>query len=149
MTDQHAAALPRAATAVSIAGPAVPGEVLHLIADGLCGSCLNVCPADREDGCRLAIACPGARVWLSVGDCGRAEWEYLPWSPQDADPSLTADAATALLPEPQAGRSLAWGPGTSARTLLDSGVLPPSERGYRPQSPAITPPEPAPAQATA
>ena len=44
-----------------------------------------------------------------------AEWEYCPWSPQDADPGLTADLATALLTG-QAGPQPRLGSGTGSRT---------------------------------
>lgn len=84
-------------------GPAVPGELLRLIMDGLTVVGLDVRPPGDGEG-RLDIAWPGARCTLAVGDCGSTEWEYLPWSPEDADPEL----ATALLtgqagPQPRLG----------------------------------------------
>jgi hypothetical protein len=90
------------------AGPAAPGELLRLVMDGLTGAGLDARPPDGGDGYRLDITWPGARCTLAVGDCGNAEWEYCPLSPQDADPGLTADLATALLtgrtgPQPRLG----------------------------------------------
>jgi hypothetical protein len=92
----------------SFVGPAAPGELLYLVADGLADSGLDVRPSGREEGCHLAIAWPGAQCSLAVGDCGHAEWDYCPLSPQDADPDLIADLATALLvgstgPQPRLG----------------------------------------------
>jgi len=94
-------------TTTCIADRIAPGELLHLVADGLTDAGLVV--RDHGDGeGRLDIALPGARCTLAVGECGSAEWEYCPWSPQDADPDLTADLATVLLtgragPEPRLG----------------------------------------------
>ena len=94
-------------TATCLADRAAPGGLLRLVADGLTGAGLDVsAPGDGEG--RLAIAWPGARCTLAIGDCGSAEWEYCPWSPDDADPDLTADLATALLtghsgPQPRLG----------------------------------------------
>ena len=91
-----------------LAGRTVPGELLRLVADGLAGAGLDVRPPADADGCRLDIAVPRARCTLAIGDGGSAEWEYWPWSPQDADPDLTADLATVLLtgragPQPRLG----------------------------------------------
>ena len=98
-------------TTTSLADRIAPGELLHLVADGLTDAGLVVRdPGDGEG--RLDIALPGARCTLAVGDCGGAEWEYCPWSPEEADPDLTADLATVLL----TGRSRAWARGTSSRT---------------------------------
>ncbi|MGH3190939.1 MAG: hypothetical protein ACRDOU_32695 [Streptosporangiaceae bacterium] len=85
-----------------------PGELLRLVVDGLTGAGLEVRPPADADGCRLDIALPGARCTLAVGEGGSAEWEYWPWSPDDADPDLTADLATVLLtgrtgPQPRLG----------------------------------------------
>ena len=80
-----------------LAGRTVPGELLRLVADGLAGAGLDVRPPADADGCRLDIALPGARCTLAVGEGGSAEWEYWPWSADDADPGLTADLATVLL----------------------------------------------------
>ena len=94
-------------TTTCIADRIAPGELLHLVADGLTDAGLVV--RDHGDGeGRLDIALPGARCTLAVGECGSAEWEYCPWSPQDADPDLTADLATVLLtgragPQPRLG----------------------------------------------
>ena len=94
-------------TTTSLADRAAPGELLRLVADGLTGAGLDVrAPGDGEG--RLDIALPGARCTLAVGEGGSAEWEYCPWSPEDADPDLTADLATALLtgragPQPRLG----------------------------------------------
>ena len=77
-------------------GLAAPGELLRLVADGLTGAGLDVRAPGDGDG-RLAIAWPGARCTLAVGDGGSAEWEYCPWSPDGADPGLAAGLATALL----------------------------------------------------
>jgi hypothetical protein len=83
------------------------GGLLRLVADGLAGAGLDVRPPGDGEG-RLDIAWPGARCTLAVGDCGSAEWEYCPWSADDADPDLTADLATVLLtgrtgPQPRLG----------------------------------------------
>jgi hypothetical protein len=91
-----------------LAGRTVPGELLRLVADGLAGAGLDVRPPADADGCRLDIAVPGARCTLAIGDGGSAEWEYWPWSADDADPGLTADLATVLLtgrsgPQPRLG----------------------------------------------
>ena len=69
---------------------------------------LDVRPPADADGCRLDIAWPGARCTLAVGEGGSAEWEYWPWSADDANPDLTADLATVLLtgrtrPQPRLG----------------------------------------------
>ena len=95
-------------TTTCLADPAAPGELLRLLMDGLTGAGLDARLLDGVDGCRLDIACPGARCTLAVGDCGSAEWEYWPCSREDADPGLTADLATALLtgctgPQPRLG----------------------------------------------
>jgi hypothetical protein len=92
----------------TLADPAAPGELLRLVADGLAGAGLDVRPPADADGCRLDIAWPGARCSLAVGEGGVAEWEYWPWSADDADPGLTADLATVLLtgrsgPQPRLG----------------------------------------------
>ena len=94
-------------TTTSLADRIAPGELLHLVADGLTDAGLDIRPPADGDG-RLDIAWPGARCALAVGDGGSAEWEYCPWSPQDADPDLTADLATVLLtgragPQPRLG----------------------------------------------
>jgi hypothetical protein len=91
-----------------LAGRTAPGELLRLVADGLAGAGLDVCPPGDADGCRLDIAWPGARCTLAVGEGGSAEWEFWPWSADDADPGLTADLATVLLtgrsgPQPRLG----------------------------------------------
>ena len=95
-------------TTTCLADRTAPGELLRLVADGLAGAGLDVRPPADEDGCRLDIAMPGARCTLAVGEGGSAEWEYCPRSPQDADPDLAADLATALLtgcsgPQPRLG----------------------------------------------
>jgi hypothetical protein len=95
-------------TTTCLADRTPPGELLRLVADGLAGAGLDVRPPAGADGCRLDIALPGARCALAVGDCGSAEWEYWPWSADDADPGLTADLATVLLtgrsgPQPRLG----------------------------------------------
>ena len=84
-----------------------PGELLRLVADGLAGAGLDVSPPADGEG-RLDIALPGARCTLAIGEGGSAEWEYWPWSADDADPGLTADLATVLLtgrtgPQPRLG----------------------------------------------
>jgi hypothetical protein len=91
-----------------LAGRTAPGELLRLVADGLAGAGLDVRPPADADGCRLDIAVPGARCTLAVGEGGSAEWEFWPWSADDADPGLTADLATVLLtgrsgPQPRLG----------------------------------------------
>lgn len=87
---------------------AAPGALLRLVADGLTDAGLDVRPPADADGSRLDIAWPGARCTLAVGEGGSAEWEYWPWSADDADPGLTADLATVLLtgcsgPQPRLG----------------------------------------------
>jgi hypothetical protein len=94
-------------TTTSLADRAAPGELLRLVAERLAGSGLNVRPPGDGEG-RLDIAIPGARCTLAVGEGGSAEWEYWPWSADDADPDLTADLATVLLtghsgPQPRLG----------------------------------------------
>jgi hypothetical protein len=91
-----------------LAGRTAPGELLRLVADGLARAGLDVRPPADEDGCRLDIAVPGARCTLTVGEGGSAEWEFWPWSADDADFGLTADLATVLLtgrsgPQPRLG----------------------------------------------
>ncbi len=95
-------------TTTCIADRAAPGEVLRLVADGLTEAGLDVRAPGDEEGYRLDIAWPGARCTLAVGDGGSAEWEYWPWSADDADTDLTADLATVLLtgrsrPQPRLG----------------------------------------------
>jgi len=95
-------------TTTSLADCAAPGDLLCLVADGLAEAGLDVRPPSDADGCRLDIALPGARCTLAVGEGGSAEWEYWPWSADDADPGLTADLATTLLtgragPQPRLG----------------------------------------------
>ncbi len=80
-----------------LADPTAPGELLRLVADGLARAGLDVRPPADPDGCRLDLAWPGARCTLAVGEGGSAEWEFWPWSADDADPDLTADLATVLL----------------------------------------------------
>jgi hypothetical protein len=95
-------------TTTCLAGRTPPGELLRRVADGLTGAGLDARPPADADGCRLDIAWPGARCTLAVGEGGSTEWEYWPWSPDDADPDLTADLATVLLtgrpgPQPRLG----------------------------------------------
>jgi hypothetical protein len=91
----------------TLVDPAAPEELLRMVADGLTGAGLDVRPPADGEG-RLVIAWPGAQCTLAVGDCGSAEWEYWPWSADDADPDLAADLATVLLtgragPQPRLG----------------------------------------------
>lgn len=85
----------------SSCGPAAhrtrPGELLRLVADGLTDSGLDVRPPERDESCRLVIACTGARCTLAVNDWGDAEWDYCPGCGDHADPKQLADLATALL----------------------------------------------------
>jgi hypothetical protein len=95
-------------TTTCLAASTAPGELLRRIADGLAHGGLDVRLPDNREG-RLDFTCPGARCTLTVDDSGHVEWEYCPWPPQDADPGLTADLATALLtgrtgPQPRPGR---------------------------------------------
>ena len=83
-------------TTTCLPGRTAPGELLRLVADGLAGAGLDVSPPADGEG-RLDIAWPGARCTLAVGEGGSAEWEFRPWSADDADPDLTADLATVLL----------------------------------------------------
>jgi len=94
-------------TTTCTADRTAPGELLRLVADGLTCAGLDVRPPADGEG-RLDIAWPGARCTLAVGEGGSAEWEYWPWSADDADPGLTADLATVLLtgrsgPQPRLG----------------------------------------------
>jgi hypothetical protein len=98
-----------------------PGELLRLVADGLTGAGLDVSPPADGEG-RLDIAWPGARCTLAVGEGGSAEWEYWPWSADDADPDLTADLATVLLtgcsgPQPRLG------PGHQLENVTFKGIV--------------------------
>jgi hypothetical protein len=83
-------------TTTCTADRTAPGELLRLVVDGLTCAGLDVRPPADGEG-RLDIAWPGARCTLAVGEGGTAEWEYWPWSADDADPGLTADLATVLL----------------------------------------------------
>jgi hypothetical protein len=83
-------------TTTCLANRTAAGELLRLVVGGLTNAGLDVSAPDDGEG-RLAIAWPGARCTLAVGDGGSAEWEYCPRSPLDADPDLAADLATALL----------------------------------------------------
>jgi hypothetical protein len=108
-------------TTTCLADPAAPGELLRLVADGLAGAGLDVrAPGDGEG--RLDIALPGARCTLAVGECGSAEWEYCPWSPQDADPDLAADLATVLLTG-QAGPQPRLGSGHQLENVTFKGIV--------------------------
>jgi hypothetical protein len=94
-------------TTTCLSDRTAPGELLRLVADGLTGAGLDVSPPADGEG-RLDIAWPGACCTLAVGEGGSAEWEYWPWSADDADPGLTADLATVLLtgrsgPQPRLG----------------------------------------------
>jgi hypothetical protein len=108
-------------TTTSLADPAAPGDLLRLVADGLAGAGLDVSPPGDGEG-RLAIAWPGARCTLAVGEGGSAEWEYCPWSPQDADPDLAADLATALLTG-QAGPQPRLGAGHQLENVTFKGIV--------------------------
>jgi hypothetical protein len=74
-----------------------PGELLRLVADGLTDQGLDVRPPERDESCRLVIACTGARCTLAVNDWGDAEWDYYPQPGDHADPKQLADLATTLL----------------------------------------------------
>ena len=93
-------------TTTCLADRTAPGELLRLVADGLTCAGLDVRPPADGEG-RLEIAWPGARCTLAVGEGGSVEWEFWPWSADDADPGLTADLATVLLtgpgPQPRLG----------------------------------------------
>jgi hypothetical protein len=99
-----------------------PGELLRLVADGLTGAGLDVRTPSDADGCRLDIASPGARCTLAVGEGGTAEWEYWPWSADDADPSLTADLATVLLTG-RSGPQPRLGPGHQRENVTFKGIV--------------------------
>ncbi len=108
-------------TTTCLADRTAPGELLRLVADGLAGAGLDVrAPGDGEG--RLAIAWPGARCTLAVGEGGSAEWEYCPWSPKDADPDLAADLATALLTG-QAGPQPRLGSGHQLENVTFKGIV--------------------------
>jgi hypothetical protein len=108
--------------ATCLVGRTAPGELLRLVADGLTGAGLDVRPPADADGCRLDIALPGARCTLAVGEGGSAEWEYWPWSPQDADPDLTADLATVLLTG-RSGPQPRLGPGHQRENVTFKGIV--------------------------
>jgi hypothetical protein len=98
-----------------------PGELLRLVADGLAGAGLDVrAPGDGEG--RLDIALSGARCTLAVGEGGSAEWEFRPWSADDADPDLTADLATALLTG-RAGPQPLLGAGHQLENVTFKGIV--------------------------
>ena len=104
-----------------LADRTVPGELLRLVADGLAGAGLDVrAPGDGEE--RLDIALSGARCTLAVGEGGSAEWEYWPWSADDADPGLTADLATVLLTG-RAGPQPRLGSGHQLETVTFKGMV--------------------------
>jgi hypothetical protein len=105
-----------------VAGRTAPGELLRLVADGLAGAGLDVRPPADADGCRLDIAWPGARCTLAVGEGGSAEWEYWPWSADDADPDLTADLATVLLTG-CSGRQPRLGSGHQRENVTFKGIV--------------------------
>lgn len=79
----------------SVADRTRPGELLHLVADGLAGSGLDIRLSEHAEGPRLSIVCETGQCAVSVSDWGLAEWEYCPGP--DADPGLAADLATTLL----------------------------------------------------
>lgn len=90
-----------------IADRTTPGDLLRLVMDAMTGSGFDVSSPEHAEGCRMAIAWPGAHCTLAIDDWGRAEWAYRPYS--GADPKLAADLATTLLtdrpgPYPQLGR---------------------------------------------
>lgn len=98
-----------------------PGELLRLVADGLAGAGLDVrAPGDGEG--RLDIPLSGARCTLAVGESGSAEWEFRPWSADDADPDLTADLATALLTG-RAGPQPLFGAGHQLENVTFKGIV--------------------------
>ena len=105
----------------TLADRTAPDELLRLVMDGLTCAGLDVRPPGDGEG-RLDIAWPGARCTLAVGECGSAEWEYCPWSPQDADPDLTADLATALLTG-QAGPQPRLGSGHQRENVTFKGIV--------------------------
>jgi hypothetical protein len=105
-----------------LADRTAPGELLRLVADGLTGAGLDVRPPADADGCRLAIALPRARCTLAVGEGGSAEWEYWPWSADDADPDLTADLATVLLTG-RSGRQPRLGSGHQRENVTFKGIV--------------------------
>jgi hypothetical protein len=108
-------------TTTCFPGRTAPGELLRLVADGLTGVGLDVrAPGDWEG--RLDIAWPGARCTLAVGEGGSTEWEYCPWSPDDADPDLAADLATVLLTG-QAGPQPRLGSGHQLENVTFKGIV--------------------------
>jgi hypothetical protein len=109
-------------TTTCLADRTAPGELLRLVADGLTGAGLDVSPPGDEEGCRLDIALPGARCTVAVGDCGSAEWEYCPWSADDADPDLAADLATVLLTG-RSGRQPRLGSGHQRENVTFKGIV--------------------------
>lgn len=74
-----------------------PGELLRLVAEGLTAHGFDVCPPEREGGCRMAIGCEGARCAVSVTELGDVEWECWPPAGGEADPKQAADIAATLL----------------------------------------------------
>jgi hypothetical protein len=74
-----------------------PGELMHLVANGLSGNGFDVGLPGAEGGRRLSIACPVARCALTVEDWGSVVWEWGPVAGSAVDPLDLADVASALL----------------------------------------------------
>lgn len=78
-------------------GPARPGELIRLVAEGLTANGFHVRMPERATAADLAIDWPTARCTLSVSDCGDVEWDCWPQSGGATDPKQVADLATVLL----------------------------------------------------
>jgi hypothetical protein len=74
-----------------------PGELMHLVADGLVGNGFPVGLPEFDDGRRLSITSPVARCALSVEDCGAVVCDWNPVAGSSVDPLDLAHVASALL----------------------------------------------------
>jgi hypothetical protein len=74
-----------------------PGELMHLVANGLSGNGFNVGLPVAGNGRCLSIACPVAQCALTVEDGGSIVWEWNPVAGSAVDPLELADVASALL----------------------------------------------------
>jgi hypothetical protein len=80
-----------------VADPAGPGELIRLVADALAGAGLEVRLSGTEEAAQLDITCQAGQCSLSVNDWAYADLDYSPRSRDEADPSLIAGMAAALL----------------------------------------------------
>jgi hypothetical protein len=101
-----------------------PGELMHLVADGLTEHGLSICYPQRGDSRRLVVK--GMRdsvcCFLSVGDTGEVEWCCPVRDDRDADPRRVADAVAVLL-RGHAGREGRPGPCAGAERMTFRGIV--------------------------